>query len=242
MIYSRDASGWMSYWSSEQQAALLLQRLQLDRSARLQIFCLSSIHDSHHEGPLTASSTQVFWLRQGPRLTELSWTSMLMFFIIVFVKRPHPDRGRGAWMKHDCLLRLEVQMQSRGLVDSMNEDMASIQVLWDTPTEPPWAKKIVSHRFKSNTPRPSRQSLSCCVLYQSSLGIESSETHSYNSANTADVSTTHPGCQVVRWRLDGVTSLQPVSECWQVFFHPALVQSDGFQSFLHTPHLWAAFL
>lgn len=43
-------------------------------------------------------------------------------------------------------------------------------------------------------------------------------------------------------RLDGAPVLEPFLERRQVRFHPALVQSDGFQSFLHAPHLRAALL
>lgn len=43
-------------------------------------------------------------------------------------------------------------------------------------------------------------------------------------------------------RLDGVPVLEPFLERRQIVVHPALIQPDGFQSFLHTPHLRAALL
>lgn len=51
-----------------------------------------------------------------------------------------------------------------------------------------------------------------------------------------------PGELLVGQRLDGVPVLEPFSKCWKVPLHPALVQLDGFQSFLHASHLRATLL
>lgn len=55
----------------------------------------------------------------------------------------------------------------------------------------------------------------------------------------------HPCCLSGGWggqRLNGAPVLEPFLEQRQVLVHPAAVQPDGFQSFLHAPHLRAALL
>lgn len=121
---------------------------------------------------------------------------------------------------------------------------ASDNFLSDTQSEPPWASKYnsqdQSQKIKHLVHPGRAQPLALISTLASIKGVR--ETQSYNSANTAVVLMTRPGCVIEGQRLDGATVLEPFSERRQVLLHPALVQSDRFQSFLHAPHLRAALL
>lgn len=65
-----------------------------------------------------------------------------------------------------------------------------------------------------------------------------------HSGNPADIFMNHPFSLTFRGFIKKANTkvLEPFLERRQVVVHPLLVQSDGFQSFLHTSHLRATFL
>lgn len=144
-------------------------------------------------------------------------------------------------------MRFIWELQMRGLVNSIKCEecvFASDNSLSDSQSEPPWASKYnledQSQKFK-HLVYPGRGLH--LALFNTLAWIKGVRRHSLTIVQTLLLSWRHcPGYLLVGRRLDGVPVLEPFLECRQIVVHPALIQPDGFQSFLHTPHLRAALL
>lgn len=146
-------------------------------------------------------------------------------------------------------MRFRWDQRRRGLVDSIKCEeceFASDIALPDAQSEPPWASNYISQdqcqKIKHSV-HPGRvqtlASISTLVwikrVRRRSPTIVQTLLLSWQRAPVARPTG-------IGQRLDGVPVLEPFSKCREVPFHPALVQPDGFQSFLYTSHLRATLL